>query len=81
MSVIYDDMAGTISVLLQNGKKVMYQIVADTGETLGIPIEDWDNAVERVKEIVNNETYLQELCPDSDISEITSLRLEPTTAY
>ena len=81
MSVIYDDMAGTISVLLQNGKKVMYQIVADTGETLGIPIEDWDNAVERVKEIVNNETYLQELCPDSDISEITSLRLEPTTNY
>ena len=81
MSVIYDDMAGTISVLLQNGKKVMNQIVADTGETLGIPIEDWDNAVERVKEIINNETYLQELCPDSDISEITSLRLEPTTAY
>ena len=81
MAVTYDDTNGVISVLLQNGKKVMYQIVADTGETLGIPIEDWDNAVERVKEIINNETCLQELCPDSDINEITSLRLEPTTNY
>ena len=81
MSVVFDDMIGAISVMLQNGKKVKYQIVADTGETLGTPIEDWDNAVERIKEIINNETYLQELCPDSDISEITSLRLEPTTNY
>lgn len=81
MAVIHDDTAGVITVSLQNGKKVMYQIVADTGETLGIPIEDWDNAVERIKEIINDENYLQELCPDSDISEITSLRLEPTTDY
>lgn len=81
MAVVYDDMIGAISVLLQNGKKVMYQIVADTGETLGTPIEDWDDAVDRIKEIINDENYLQELCPDSDISEITSLRLEPTTDY
>lgn len=81
MAIIFDDMVGVIKVLLHNGKKVKYQIVADTGETLGTPIEDWDNAIERVKEIINNENYLKELCPDSDISEITSLKLEPTTHY
>ena len=63
------------------GKKVLFQIVANTGETLGLPIDEWDRAQKIAEEILKDENYLQELCPDSDINEITSLYLEPTTDY
>ncbi len=63
------------------GKKVLFQITANTGETLGLPIDGWDNAKELAEDILKDELFLEELCPDSDISEITSLHLEPTTDY
>ena len=63
------------------GKKVLFQITANTGETLGLPIDVWDIAEHVARNILKDENYMQELCPDSDISEITSLHLEPTTDY
>ena len=63
------------------GKKVLFQITANTGETLGLPIDGWDKAKGISEEILEDDEYLQDLCPDSDISEIVSLHLEPTTDY
>lgn len=63
------------------GKKVLFQICANTGETLGIPIDGWDKAKAIAMDILADNNYLQELCPDSDISEIVSLHLESTTDY
>lgn len=63
------------------GKKVLFQITANTGETVGLPIDGWDNAEDIARNILKDEKYLQELCPDTDINVITSLHLEPTTDY
>jgi hypothetical protein len=63
------------------GKKVLFQITANTGETLGLPIDGWEEAKCRAEYIISDEKHLQELCPDTDISVITSLHLEPTTDY
>lgn len=63
------------------GKKVLFQITANTGETLGLPIDGWDIAEHVARNILKDENYMQELCPDTDISVITSLHLEPTTDY
>ena len=64
------------------GKKVLFQIVENTGETVGLPIDGWDKAKQIAEQIIDDDLlYLQELCPDADINEITSLHLEPTTNY
>ena len=63
------------------GKKILFQIVANTGETLGLPIDGFDNAEHVARNILKDENYLQKLCPDTDINEITYLHLEPTTDY
>lgn len=63
------------------GKKVLFQITANTGETLGLPIDGWDNAKHVAENILKDEVFLQTLCPDTDINVITSLHLEPTTNY
>ena len=63
------------------GKKVLFQITANTGETLGLPIDGLDKAKGISEEILEDDKYLQDLCPDSDINEIVSLHLEPTTDY
>lgn len=62
-------------------KKERFQIVANTGETLGLPLETKEQAEEYIVAIAGNKTLLQELCPDSDISKITSFVIEPTTDY
>lgn len=63
------------------GKKVLFQITANTGETLGLPIDGWDKAKKVSEEIIADKEFLKELCPDTDITLITSLHLEPTTDY
>lgn len=63
------------------GKRVRFQITANTGETLGLPLDTWDAGSLIAKSIIENENLLQELCPDSDITEITTLELVPTVEY
>ena len=58
------------------GYSIHYTIVANTGETIGTANEDLNCLEERIKVILYSDTLLQELCPDSDITEITSLHIE-----
>lgn len=62
-------------------RPVRFQIVANTGETIGLPLEKIDVALEYVDELKVNKKFLQETCPDSDISEITSFFICETKNY
>lgn len=61
--------------------KAEYQIIANTGETLGLPFTQKREAELVLKDILADEEYLIELCPDSDISKITSLSIVPITNF
>lgn len=61
--------------------KFRFQIEANTGETLGTPLETFEIAESTIQAIINKEISLQELCPDSDLSLITELVIIPTQDY
>lgn len=61
----------------KQNKQVLFQIVANTGETLGMPIDGWYKAECFIQDIIKD----KELCSDTDLSEITYLELVPTTNY
>ena len=56
---------------------ITYQIVTDYGETLGLPFTKFADAEKYIDKINNNEELLKDLCPDSDISQIKYLTIEP----
>lgn len=56
---------------------ITYQIVTDYGETLGLPFTKFADAERYINEINNDEELLIDLCPDSDISNIKYLTIEP----
>lgn len=57
-------------------KKYEYQIITDIGETVGLPFDNMEAAENTLKEILKNEQWLQELCPDTDITTIKYLTVD-----
>jgi len=55
--------------------EVNYQIVTDSGETVGIPIITEDVARNLLVKLLKDDNYLQELCPDTDIKTIKYLTM------
>ena len=60
-------------------KPVRYQVVANTGETVGLPLETKEKAEEFIRSF--DVKMLQELCPDTDLSTFSGFEIEPTTDY
>ena len=62
-------------------KRTRYQIVANTGETIGTPLKSRIIAEEYIKELRTNKKFLEETCPDSNLDEITDFAIELTKDY
>lgn len=72
----------TISAIhFKHKNPIRFQILANTGETIGLPLEDINVALEYVEELKVNKEFLEETCPDSDISEITDFSIYETKNY
>lgn len=57
-------------------KKFTYQIVTNDYETVGLELGSFKEAESILKGVLKDENYLQELCPDTDISTIEYLAIE-----
>lgn len=57
-------------------KKYTYQIVTNSGETVGLPLDNFKVAENILDAILNDEMYLADLCPDTDIQTIKYLTIE-----
>ena len=62
-------------------KRTRYQIVTNTGETIGAPLKRRTIAEDYIKELKTNKKFLQETCPDSNLDEITDFAIELTKDY
>lgn len=57
-------------------KKFTYQIVTDTGETVGLELDSLTVAENILEGILSSNDYLHELCPDTDINTIKYLTID-----
>ena len=57
-------------------KKYTYQIVTNSGETVGLPLDNFQEAENILMSILDDEDYLAELCPDTNIETIKYLTIE-----
>lgn len=62
-------------------KKFTYQIVTDSGETLGLPVDTLKVAENILMGILDDEEYLAELCPDTNIETIKYLTIDVYEEY
>lgn len=58
-------------------RKIRFQIVTDIGETIGLPIDTFEEAEKRLNEVLIDDKLLEELCPDTDIETIKFLAIDP----
>lgn len=56
---------------------ISFQVVTDTGETVGLPFETFEKAEEWLEDIITGDETIQELCPDTDIKTIKYLTIDP----
>lgn len=62
-------------------KRTRYQILTNTGETIGPPLVSRKIANDYIKELRTNKKFLEETCPDSNLDEIIDFTVEPTKNY
>lgn len=58
-------------------REISFQVVTDTGETVGLPFQTFKEADMWVNEILEVSEIIQELCPDTDIKTIKYLTIDP----
>lgn len=58
-------------------REISFQVVTDTGETVGLPFKKFEDADEWLEDILESKETIQELCPDTDIKTIKYLTIDP----